>query len=135
MKKYKFNRFEFIRKTQQIIFRFDKNLTFNQYLFKKTNLLRNANVNDETFLIHYLWKKLNVQLVLTTLIRENYNSINNFNKRTQINKIVIKKIHNLNKKAINATRSLINNQFIFNSTCSKKFVSTINKIQKFLNNY
>ena len=37
-----------------MLFRFDKNTTFNQYFSRKINLFRNANVADETLIVHYL---------------------------------------------------------------------------------
>ena len=57
-KKFRFNRFNSIRKVQQMFFHFDKNITFNQYFLRKINLLRDANIINETLLIHYFWKKI-----------------------------------------------------------------------------
>ena len=97
-RKYRFNRFDSIKKVQQMLFRFDKNITFNQYFSRKINLFRNADVVDETLIVHYLWKKLNVQLVLIISIRKNNDIMNNFNKRIKVNEIVVKKVNDFVKK-------------------------------------
>ena len=91
LKKYRNNRFDSIRKIHQMIFRFDKDIIFNQYFSRKINLLRDASVIDETMLIHYLWKKLNAQLIFVILIREDYDIVKSFSRKIKINEMIVKK--------------------------------------------
>ena len=56
-REFRLNRFEFMKKTKKMTFRFDdKNLTFNQYLTRKTNLLHDAEIIDENIIVRYLWE-------------------------------------------------------------------------------
>ena len=135
-RKYRSNRFDSIKKIQQMLFRFDKNTTFSQYFSRKINLLRNANVINETLIVHYLWKNLNAQLALIISIRKNNDTVNSFNKKIKTNEIVVKKVNDLVKKSrfqfstfqLNiSTTNQFNIQF--------KFVSSTSRIQRLLNNY
>ena len=111
-----------------MLFRFDKNTTFSQYFSRKINLLRNADVNDETLIVHYLWKNLNAQLALTTSIRKNNDTVNNFSRKIKANEIAVKKINDLVKKfRFQFSINQFNVQF--------KFVSSASRVQRLLNNY
>ena len=137
LKKYRRNRFVSIRKIQQMLFRFDRNLIFNQYFSRKINLLRDAEMTNETLLIHYLWEKLNAQLTFVISIRKNNDIVDNFNKKTKINEIVVKKIHDLNKKfniTIRFYQKNIQNQNQSRQR-SNQFFFTTNRIQRLIDNY
>ena len=135
LKKYRFDRFEFIRKTQKMTFKFEKNTIFSQYFFKKTNTLRNDEIHDETLLIHYFWKNLNAQLILITSIRQNYDIVKSFNRRIKTNETTTKKMHDFFKK--NVVRFIINIQISnqYQSRTNNKFVFSTNKVQRLINNY
>ena len=61
-------------------------------------MLYNASVTNETLIVYYLSKELNAQLILIILIRKDYDIVNSFSKKAKTNKIVIKKMYNLNKR-------------------------------------
>ena len=130
LKKYRFNKFDFLNKTKKMKFNFDneKIFTLNQYFFRKINHLRDVDIQNEILLISYLWKKLNVQLILIIFFRENYDIVKNFDRRIKQNEIVVKKIHQkiariirfaINRSIDNKFRVQIiyqsqNYQFVFN---------------------
>ena len=59
LREFRLNRFEFMKKTKKMTFRFDdKNLTLSQYLTRKINLLHDAKIIDENIIVRYLWKDL-----------------------------------------------------------------------------
>ena len=130
-KKYRFNRFESMQKTQKIIFRFDKKFIFDQYLTRKINCFKNVEINNEILLIFYLWKNFDVQLTLTIFFKKNLNTIDNFNRKMKNNENAIKKIHEFNKKStIRSTTSSIRD--IANKSI---YVFIANRVQRFFNNF
>ena len=80
LKKYRFNKFESLKKTKTMIFKFDDKLIFNQYLFKKINLLHDVEIANKNIMINYFWNKLNVKLTLTIPLKENENTLENLDK-------------------------------------------------------
>ena len=97
-RKYKFNRFEFFKKVESFIFTFDDFLFFSQYIIRKINYLQNVGIINEDMMIQYFWNGLDSQLILATQLRENGNSLENFEKRIRQNESTVKKIYDFNKK-------------------------------------
>lgn len=100
LREYRLNKFEFLRKTKKMTFRFDdKKQTLSQYLTRKINLLHDVNVQDENTIVRHLWDDLKAQLALTTSMREDDDTIEAFNKRVRNNEQAARKVWNLSKKS------------------------------------
>lgn len=98
LKKYRFNKFEFLKKTKAMFFKFDDKLIFNQYLFKKINLLHDVKIANENIMINYFWNGLNVKLTLTISLKKDEDTFENFDRHVRQNETTAKKIHDLKKK-------------------------------------
>ena len=98
LRKYRSNKHESLNKTMIMIFKFDEFLTLNQYFFRKINFLHDAAIADESLMINYFWKKLNVKLTLATSIRQNDNILKSFDRRMRQNETVAKKVWKLEKQ-------------------------------------
>jgi hypothetical protein len=93
LREYRLNKFESLRKTKKITFRFeDKKQTLSQYLTRKINLLHDAKVQDKNIIVRHLWNGLETQLALTTSLREDDNTIEAFNRRVRNNEQATRKI-------------------------------------------
>ena len=103
LKKYWFNKFDSLEKVKKLKFRFDENLIFNQYLFRKTNLLHDDDIFEEHIMIQFIWNGLDVYLAMTTPVKKSEDTLKNFKKRIRKNYQTTKKIHDLNKKTQNRT--------------------------------
>ena len=101
LRKYRFNEFDSFEKIKKLKFRFDENLTFNQYLFRKTNLLHDDDIFEKHIMIQFIWNELDVHLVMTISIKKSENTLKNFEKRIRKNYQTTKKIYDLNKKIQN----------------------------------
>lgn len=62
-------------------FRFDELLIFNQYLFRKINLLYDARIINKDMMIQYFYDKLNFNFMLTISLRKNDDILKNFEKQ------------------------------------------------------
>ena len=130
-----------MKKTKKMTFRFDdKNLTLNQYLTRKINLLHDAKIIDENIIVRYLWEDLESQLILIISIRENDDIIENFDRRVRNNERVARKIYELIKKInIFINRDLQSqNRFTsqnYNVSRQTSFVSFVARIERLVNNY
>ena len=100
-KKYRFNKFDFFEKVKKLKFQFDENLIFNQYLFRKINLLHDNDIFEKHTMIQFIWNEFDVHLNITISVKKNENTLKNFEKRIRKNYQTTKKIHNLNKKIQN----------------------------------
>ena len=122
-------------------FRFDdKNLTFSQYLTRKTNLLHDAKIIDENIIIRYLWEDLESQLILVISMRENDDIIENFDRRVRNNERVARKVYELIKKInVSINRDLQSqNRFThqnYNVSRQTSFISSVARIERLVNNY
>lgn len=98
LREYRPNRFESLKKAENMKFRFDDaTLTISQYLTRKTNNLHDAGVVDEDMIVRYLWQGLDANLALATPMREEGDTIENFNRRVRNNEAAAKRVHDLNK--------------------------------------
>ena len=140
-REFRSNRFEFMKKTKKMSFRFDdKNLTLSQYLTRKTNLLHDAKIIDENIIVRYLWKDFEAQLILVISMRKNDDIIENFDRRVRNNERVVRKVYELIKKInIFINRDLQSqNRFTsqnYNVSRQTSFVSSVARIERLINNY
>ena len=108
LREYRPNRFESLKKAKIIKFRFDDTfMSLSQYLTRKTNHLHDTGMDDEDIIIRYLWQGLNANLALATLIREEGDMIEAFNRRVRNNEVAAKRVHDLNRPR-KATQSATN---------------------------
>ncbi len=98
LRKYKLNKFAFLKKAKKFVFRFDEQLILYRYFSRKTNLLHDAKIKDENIMIDYFWKNLNANLVLVIFMKENDDFLKNFDRRVRMNKTTTKKIYELFNK-------------------------------------
>ena len=140
-REFRLNRFEFIKKTKKMTFRFnDKNLTFNQYFTRKINLLHETKIIDENIIVRYLWEDLESQLILVISMRKNDNIIENFDRRVRNNERVARKVYELIKKInVFINRDLRSqNRFTsqnYNVLRQTSFISFVARIERLINNY
>ena len=140
-REFRLNRFEFMKKTKKMTFRFDdKNLTLSQYLTRKINLLHDAKIIDENIIVRYLWEDLESQLILVISMRKNDNIIENFDRRVRNNERVARKVYELIKKinvSINRDLQSQNRSTSQNYNVSRQtsFVSFVARIERLVNNY
>ena len=98
LREYRPNRFESLKKAENMKFRFeDSSTTLSQYLTRKTNHLHDAGIEDEDMIVRYLWQGLEANLALATPMREEGDTIENFNRRVRNNEAAAKRVHELNK--------------------------------------
>ena len=77
-------RFESLKNAEKMKFRFDdSSTTLSQCLTRKTNHLHDAGITDEDMIVQYLWQGLDANLALATPMREEGNTIENFNPTRQ----------------------------------------------------
>ena len=135
LREYRPDRFESIRKAQEMTFRFGKDTTLSQYLSRKTNTLRDGGIHDETLLVHYLWEGLDAQLALATPVRQDYDTVESFSRRVRANETAAKKVHDLFKR--NAARPTTNTQASnqYQPRTDNRFVPSANRVQRLINNY
>ena len=98
LRKYRFNKHEFLNKIMIMIFKFDEFLTLNQYFFRKTNFLHDAIITNEILMMNFFWKDLDVKLILATSIRQNDDILKSFGRKIRQNETVAKKIWKFEKQ-------------------------------------
>jgi hypothetical protein len=98
LREFKSNKFASLKKAKNLIFRFDESLTINQYFSRKTNLLHDVEIKDENTMIEYFWENLESNLILTTFMRENEDTLKSFERKIKINEIATKRLHDLFNK-------------------------------------
>jgi hypothetical protein len=97
-REFKSNKFASLKKAKKFVFRFDESLTINQYFSRKTNLLHDVEIRNENTMIKYFWKNLESNLILTTFMRENENTLKSFERKIKMNEIATKRLHDLFNK-------------------------------------
>ena len=98
LREYRPNRFESLKKAENMRFRFDdSSTTLSQYLTRKTNHLHDAGIQDEDMIVRYLWQGLEANLALATPMREEGDTIEAFNRRVRNNETAAKRVYDLNK--------------------------------------
>jgi uncharacterized short protein YbdD (DUF466 family) len=97
-REFRSNKFASLKKAKKLIFRFDESLTISQYFSRKTNLLHDVEIKDENTMIEYFWESLESNLILTTFMRENENTLKSFERKIKMNEIATKKFHDLFNK-------------------------------------
>jgi hypothetical protein len=100
LREFKSNKFASLKKTKKLIFCFDESLTINQYFSRKTNFLHDVEIRNENTMIEYFWENLESNLILTTFMRENENTLKSFERKVRMNEIATKRLHNLFNKTL-----------------------------------
>jgi hypothetical protein len=98
LREFRSNKFASLKKAKKLIFRFDESLTISQYFSRKTNFLHDVEIRDENTMIEYFWKNLKSNLILTTFMRENEDTLKSFERKIRMNEIAMKRLHDLFNK-------------------------------------
>jgi hypothetical protein len=137
-REFKSNKFASLKKAKKLIFRFDESLTINQYFSKKTNFLHDVEIKNENTMIEYFWKNLESNLILTTFMRENEDTLKSFERKIKMNEIATKRFHDFFNKtrtreldAQKSRKSRFNDQKFKYQNNKKSSIST-KKIEKLI---
>jgi hypothetical protein len=102
------------------------------------NLLHDVEIKDENTMIEYLWENLELNLILTTFMRENKNTLKNFERRIKMNEIATRRFHDFFNKtrtrefnAQKSRKSRFNDQKLRYQNNKKSSIST-KKIKKLI---
>ena len=98
LREYQSDRFVFRKKAEDFVFRFDDFLTLNQYFFRKTNLLHDAEIIEKNIMMQYLWNELKSQLAAIISRKKNDDFLKDFEKRVRQNETIVRRIHEFNRK-------------------------------------
>lgn len=139
IREFRFNKFEFLKKTKKMIFRFDdKEQNLNQYLIRKINLLHDASMLNENIIMRHLWEGLEIQLTLVTSLREDEDITKAFEKRIRNNEQIAQRVWKFNKKIIVRFAIQIIDAHVQSTQYNRDiifFVSSIARIDRLINNY
>ena len=84
-KKYRFNEFDFFEEVKELKFRFDENLIFSQYLFRKINLLHDDDIFEEHTIIQFIWNEFDAHLSMTISVKKSDDTLKSFERRVREN--------------------------------------------------
>ena len=129
LKKYRSNKFETLKKTEKMKFRFDDSFILNEYLSKKINHFHDTSIFDQNTMIRYFWNEFDIQFILTTSFRENEDTLKNFERRVRVNEQTVKRIHD-QKNRFESFQSFRSNRYDKKSSW-KKNIST-KRVQKLI---
>lgn len=110
LREYRLNKFESLKKAEALTFRFDEKLIFSQYLSRKTNLLHDVGIANEDIMINYFSDGLDIKLTLTTSLREDEDTFENFGRRVRQNESAAKRVHDLKKKRL--TKKFVKKSYV-----------------------
>ncbi|KAG8532324.1 uncharacterized protein KY384_003965 [Bacidia gigantensis] len=111
LREYRPNRFDSLRAAEKLHFSFDKtDMSLSKYLSTKTNYLLDAGITDEYTVVGYLWQGLEGQLALATPLREDFDTIESFNRRVKNNEAAARRVYEDAKKALKAANNANTNR-------------------------